>query len=101
MTDAVLLACPSWCDGVCGTCSCDDDSCRLLHTQRDTVVEGVGPEGKTNAVLVALERRDTAEAAGTVGVHLDLEEHDLHLTLAATRELGLALLRIANQGGAA
>ena len=101
MTVATLLACPSWCDGVCRDCPCGDGICRLLHTQEDTRVAGLGREGKPNTVMVALERRDTTDAAGAVRIHLDLEEHDLHLDLDGARELAAALVKLAEQGGAA
>lgn len=101
MTVATLLACPSWCDGVCRQCACGDESCYLLHTQEDTRVDGLGRKGKPNTAMLALERQDTADTAGPARIHLDLEEHDLHLSLDGARELAAALLKLAEQGGAA
>jgi hypothetical protein len=90
--------CPDWCDGICRTCSCAGPDCPRLHTQLDMVVTGTNGDGKPNAALVALERQDTADGPGRIYLHLDLEEHSLHLTPAAARDLAAVLNLLADLG---
>ena len=100
MTAALVAAppCPDWCDEVCRECTCDSPNCRLLHTQKDTRVDGDGRDGKPNTLLFALDRRDTAGSPREVRIHLDLTEHDIHFTLAQAREIAAHLNRLADQG---